>query len=835
MLRRFTSSAILLSAAAPSCVAPVSSVTATQSTTAHLVDSYRRVHQRLPTPRQPILADDRLETAKAALLQLNLMVTQGIEPDAEMYTSLIATMGKAKLEWQAFKLFSRMLEQGVKPLPETYLALKRATSPMRARVIEQIEARMAQAAALVPRQLAAAISEQHEQSRRAADKNMRQMLDPDSFTTNTPIDSSDPSGAVMDDAESSRRRQEKIRGAHAQASSDGDLPTMRIDSVEAVMATIEQLDARSRQSESVAKGEQRVSLLKRLEKLHEEELKVLLTIHKQSRVGNSKEQLLRRVVSQVPATYIEQMLDRRAHYFDSVKQALEIQILELKESQPQEQQQQQHQVRTQKTSASTDAVVKQTDASSSSDIDTFSALAANSSSASPSPLTPTDASALTEHEKFSLSPPFLEAPWGLLRKPTRPPANAPSGRNEERDEDLLLSQEELAVLENSLSSSQSLDAIPARLLRRYCRHFHLKWRRKKGRAEIQDLVEWHLRNFKPNNAAASSGDTVVNRRPDFAEIEMSRNDAEEQERRAQQQTIEHYNSLLAVASVTENMSMVDDAEISRVVIQQRAHERYMKKAAAQQLERERIQQRKQKLDEASKQMPSGRSSGVFAGSESPAREGKSSTTSMSSSTTSFFPPSSSSSSSSVLLGLDSDSSRRGGQDRRYAPYSSSSSSAAVVQELPPWEAMSSSVPLNLRTGKFDVNVPHAEFYEDATGRVKIRQPPQLRGTYSVDVNLLPSQKQAALREQKLEQQEIEDRNQAAEERRREFRAKSSRARKFDSWIEKKQQEGLEAKQEAAGGESSAAAVPQGVPRRMASKMRAGQLPFAASRRRSFAQ
>lgn len=55
--------------------------------------------------------------ARDALLQLNIMIRRGIEPDVLMYTTLIATMGRAKLEWQAYKLFSRMIEQNLRPLP----------------------------------------------------------------------------------------------------------------------------------------------------------------------------------------------------------------------------------------------------------------------------------------------------------------------------------------------------------------------------------------------------------------------------------------------------------------------------------------------------------------------------------------------------------------------------------------------------------------------------------------------------------------------------------------------------------------------------------------------
>ena len=226
---------------------------------------------------------------------------------------------------------------------------------------------------------------------------------------------------------------------------------------------------------------------------------------------------------------------------------------------------------------------------------------------------------MSNHEQFLLSPPYMETPWGLVRKPPHPPGNV-TKHNDERDEDLRLNEEEMALLENSLSSSAGLDAVPSRLLRRYCRHFHLKWRRRNGRAELQDLVEWHLRNFKPNEAAEaaeeeSTASSNNNNSLQTAErkknqLELARTDAEAQETRAQQQTIDQYNSLLAVARVTENMSMVDDAAVSRVVVQQRAHERYIKKMTAQRLEKEKVEQRRRDLDRAASMMPSSDSSYV---------------------------------------------------------------------------------------------------------------------------------------------------------------------------------------------------------------------------------
>jgi hypothetical protein len=78
------------------------------------------------------------------------MVDQGIEPDVNMYTHLIATMAGARLEWQAYKLFSRMLEQGLQPLPETYEALQLATSTDRSKLTKDIEKKVREVMAAQP-------------------------------------------------------------------------------------------------------------------------------------------------------------------------------------------------------------------------------------------------------------------------------------------------------------------------------------------------------------------------------------------------------------------------------------------------------------------------------------------------------------------------------------------------------------------------------------------------------------------------------------------------------------------------------------------------------------
>lgn len=92
--------------------------------------------------------------AREALLQYNIMVNRGVKPDVLTFTSLIEKMAGANLEWQAYRLFSQMLEMGIEPLPQTYVALRKATKPTRKKLISDITAKIEQTAQSMPNTIA---------------------------------------------------------------------------------------------------------------------------------------------------------------------------------------------------------------------------------------------------------------------------------------------------------------------------------------------------------------------------------------------------------------------------------------------------------------------------------------------------------------------------------------------------------------------------------------------------------------------------------------------------------------------------------------------------------
>lgn len=854
-----------------------------------LLFSSNSIHERLPRVRE-YLTDEKMDAAKSALIQLNLMVSQGIEPDVHMYTSLILIMGRAKLEWQAFKLFSRMLEQGLKPLPETYLALKRATNPKRQSMIDKIEAKMVEMNDLLPEQIANSVVDQRDKSNRSADRQMRELKNPtkieqfdsekdfglpasasggdhndnnnvtnDEHAKETIIGNEEDnledhyrsSNSVNQIKKNQDRQLHKEKIAELWKQGQG-VPTMKIDSLESVIATIGSIDARRAHQDSLATGKQRTKLRDELlNKMHEEELRIILSIHRQARNG-TKDQLINRILAEVPADYLEATLDRRFHYFDSVKKVLELQIDELKSIQDQEErkkkQQQQQQSQSQQQEEQNDeeedemmrdllqsidirSTMKQQVAvvakegndggvgGSSSLLDLSNKNNNNNPNAtsfsSSSPIQPKDASQLTPQEKYNMSPSHLETPWGLIRRPIRPPPN-PSAPNEERDERQRLTEQELTELRNSLING-SLDQIPQRTLRRYCRHFHLKWSRKSGAAALQDMVEWHLRTFKPKieDVTSGSGDLIDQRhqqqRDDEKVQELESYDAAEEERRAQQQTLDQYNALLAVARVTDNMKLVDDAHISKTVYDRQQLDRLEKKRTMQSIESDKWKARLANLNENMRKMPPGfkqRSEAVKeddprtqdlltkTGEEASSRilgieditrdqqnllneqliassleqEERSHQQRQRTSITDDIDANEMNQANSYSKGKPTSNNNNNNNVNKNYPNSrnfnsnsstvmtataTSSSSSRTAQELPPWETSASSsvssshAPFNLRTGRFDVGVPDAEFYEDSTGRYKVRRPMALRQRFHVDESLLPAPQQERIRQERF--------------------------------------------------------------------------------------
>jgi hypothetical protein len=190
------------------------------------------------------------------------------------------------------------------------------------------------------------------------------------------------------------------------------------------------------------------------------------------------------------------------------------------------------------------------------------------------------------------------------------------------------------------------------------------------------------------------------------------------------------------------MTIVDDAAVSRGVIDRVAEQRAARRAEERAAGTERYARRKAELDARSRLMPTSRSE---VNSATDANDADDETAEAA--TRLAAPPSAS-----AVVGLDG-----GGRDDEAgdaAPRGAVPRAEPAVQELPPWEAMAPGARLNLRTGRFDVGVPAAEYTEDSTGRIRVRQPLALRGgRFRVDEALLPEASRARIRDERHEDEE----------------------------------------------------------------------------------
>jgi hypothetical protein len=295
----------------------------------------------------PLPSDsDRADAARNALLQLNVMVAQGLQPDVPMYTSLITIMGRAGLEWQAFKLFSRMLEQGLQPLPETYLALRRATSPSRQKLISDLEVKMREAALALPEELAGKELQSQTEAKEDAVRRFKRLMRGEAVV---PIEVARTAPSLQEHRAAAAARADAASAASSSAAGNstsaadgakprgdagaggsGNIPVMSIHSVEGVVHTMHHIQQREAFRAGLAKpGAERAALERDLNRLHEEELRILLTHHRQFRDGD-KAALVARVLDNLQARSLRALFDRRRKYFDSVRLVLEDQIDQLR-------------------------------------------------------------------------------------------------------------------------------------------------------------------------------------------------------------------------------------------------------------------------------------------------------------------------------------------------------------------------------------------------------------------------------------------------------------------------------------------------------------------------
>lgn len=466
--------------------------------------------------------------ARDALLQLNVMHRRGIEPDALMYTSLIATMGRAGLEWQAYKLFSRMIEQDVQPLPETYVALRDATSKQRVALREQIQTKIEEAVDIFPEELAETERErQREEDRRCIAKfneYMRGVLPATSTSTPTTTAAATATAATASSSEGAKH--DDASGASAAPSSQS-VASMHIRSPGDAWSAAQLAKEQRSHAQSIAKGPTASDLRAALERFDEEELRIYLAAQRQLRHG-TKAQLIDRILQKVSASAIRAMLDRRAHYFRSVEQILAADLRQLNTS--------------------------------------------GADGPAPTPVRNVEGEdrtrtreggekdrTLTSAEQEGVGPDVLRAPWGILRRPMRRQREPPAPRNAERLERVRLSEPELLLLRQR-AETNDLDELPESMLRRYAYQFQLRWRRSEGVASLLQAVQWHVITYFPSAlqlaADKDNGALAAGAAPTPA-IRLQK------EEEGMRQTLENFEAFRIIAQRTNNLQVVDSKEINR--------------------------------------------------------------------------------------------------------------------------------------------------------------------------------------------------------------------------------------------------------------------------------
>lgn len=404
--------------------------------------SRRRVHDRpFREKGGEELSQESQETARDALLQFNLMIERGVQPDALSYTSLIATMGRARLEWQAYKLFSRMLEQNVRPLPETYVALRDATSPKRLQLLNDLNRKIEECVEKFPDELATSVAKQQREDDLKCVARFEEYINSDAPFLQGPTEeeATSSSGGNGKSADESYQRVHirnpaDVWGTHKALESLGMLGSS-IDAPEVDLAA-------------------KTELITALEKMHEEELRIFLSVKKQLRHGN-KAELIRRIVDTVGSLAIREMLRRRHRYFNAVGDLLEM------------------------------------------DLERMRGGPDGSSNA-------TNLHAVPDAARST-----VRTPWGIIHKPRALPSRATwtgvQEVNQEKVERIKLTGEELDLVFRKAKLGE-MDELPLSLLRRYAFQFQLGWKRSEQQSLV-DIVSWHARTLLPhhgNNTAQTA-------------------------------------------------------------------------------------------------------------------------------------------------------------------------------------------------------------------------------------------------------------------------------------------------------------------------------------------
>lgn len=687
---------------------------------------YRCVHERPfvePPPEGDNNSDgEAYETARDALLQLNMMVRRGIEPDALMYTSLIATMGRARLEWQAYKLFSRMLESGIRPLPETYVALHDATSPRRHHLRCDLQQKIEESLETFPEELAEAeLQLQRERDRLCVQKfeeYMSGVLPP----APPPPPSEQEAISVRDKKREGDRSSSFGGGSNAAGLGKSDakpIATMHIRNPTDAWSTAQMMDEQQKLGNQRAQGSTAISLCEQLDKLHEEELRIFLSAQRQLRHGN-KTDLVKRVLHCVSEKSIRDMLERRKHYFQSVAHILENDLNSLRR----------------------DGIIAENKADESVNNEGTDAIPSAANSGGSQPVIISYAcgvdQTITAEEKESVAPDFLHTPWGILRKPVRHTSTGEKSRSIDRLQRLSLNVDELQLV-RSKASTGDLDELPESLLRRYAYQFSLTWKRRHP-LSLLEAVQWHSTTLLPQqlNEEGGASPTPALRR--------------QQEDEGVHKTLENYEAFRIISQRTNNLQVVDNKEIN-------LHLKAIRREALRKERRaEETLRREHSLLEAA---------------------------ALAASAKSFTPPEEDMVPSSRVLGVDAEHNNDNESSGRLLPTSSDwekgESQEDEPKELPPWAIFNGEEEFNMTTGRFgDPRI--GRYQELSDGRFKILPSREAQSRWTVNRQLLPGALQDTLQRAELQQK---TRVEAVEKVHQE-KLKFKRYRKWDAFLRKAQ-------------------------------------------------
>ncbi|KNH07282.1 pentatricopeptide repeat-containing protein [Perkinsela sp. CCAP 1560/4] len=390
------------------------------------------------------------------------MITQKIQPDVFMYNNLIRTMGDAGLEWQAYKFFARMLEQGVTPLPETYAALKFATHPRRAALHANISQKLEETWKSLPVDIAHELERNEEAQRLTLANDLAKMrhgaLIPSSvltFADRFQGDTALPASALVESTTpeaAASSTPSDLSTECAREDRNSTYATLQIDSPPLTWETFKAAQAENAQRSATMTKPQRSNALSALDVLHDDELRIFLTIARQLRHG-SRADLLNRIVDTIPYNTVMSMISRRIDFFLDMRRQLQG-VLETWPGDGSE--------RTEP-SLQTGLALPLTNAA---------------------PVEPA-----AQPEKSGKSARVLYTPWGFIKEPIF--KDQPRGIVN-RARTTSLPTEDIQMITQA-AHSNTVDKVPPRLLRQFARLHNIKWKRRG--TELYENVRFHVLNI----------------------------------------------------------------------------------------------------------------------------------------------------------------------------------------------------------------------------------------------------------------------------------------------------------------------------------------------------